>query len=154
VVAQAHEDVLGLDVAMDEVDLVGGVERLRDGLEEPQRAGSLELSRDDEVLQRGPPHEAHRDEQGAVDLAGLVDGDDVRVVDGRLDLPLAAEPLAERLVGAQLRREDLERDEALERDLSRGVDDPHSAVAEDALDAIAGDLGSWLEHASLTRTAS
>ena len=93
-VVEADEDVLRLDVAMDELDLVRRIERLRDRLEDAQRPRRLELARHDEVLERRAANEAHGDEQRAVDLAGLVDGDDVRVVDGRLDLALAPEALA------------------------------------------------------------
>ena len=66
------------------------------GAQEPQRARAVELAGDDQVLERRPADQAHRDEQPLVDLAGLVDRDDVRVVERRLDAALAAEALAER----------------------------------------------------------
>ena len=54
-------------------------------------------------------HEPHRDEQRAVGLAGLVDRDDVRVIDRGRRPGLGDEPAPERRVRRQRRREDLQR---------------------------------------------
>ena len=54
---------------------------------------------------------------------------------------LAAEPLAERLVQAQLRAQHLQRDGPVEHELARLVDDAHPAAAEDPLDPVVADLG-------------
>ena len=50
----------------------------------------------DHVLQGRPADQPHREEEAVLGLAGLVDGDDVRVVDRGLEQALAAEALAER----------------------------------------------------------
>ena len=61
---------------------------------------------DDEV---GRVDVAHRDEQVVAVLPGLVDRDDVRVVDRGEPLGLVHEPPTERIVRREFRREDLER---------------------------------------------
>ena len=48
-----------------------------------------------------------------------------------LDLALAPEALAEQTIVAQMRRQDLERDGAVERQLRGLVDDSHAALPED-----------------------
>ena len=63
------------------------------GREDLQRPGDVELAGVDQVLQRLPAHEPHRDEQALLGLARLVDGDDVRMLQARLDLALAPEAL-------------------------------------------------------------
>ena len=83
-------------------------------------------------------------------LAGPVDGDDVGVVDRGGDARLALEALAEAGVAGPLRRDQLDRDGAAERELRRAVDDAHATATGDRLDAATGDLGAWEEigHAS------
>ena len=49
---------------------------------------------------------------------------------------LAHETLTEGLVLAQLRREQLQRDLALERDVLRPIDDAHAAVPEQSVEAV------------------
>ena len=121
------------------------------GREDPQRAARVELARDDHVLEVRPADQPHRDEEALLALARLVDGDDVRVVDPGLDLPLAPEALPEQDVVAQVRREHLERDGPVERELRRLVDDPHPALTEDPGDPVPGECGALLErHVSVT----
>ena len=50
------------------------------------------------------------------------------------------EALAERHVVGELRREQLQRDVSIEREVVRPVDDAHPAAAHQRLDAIAGEL--------------
>src|SRR5581483_11595338 len=73
-------------------------------------------------------------------LAGVVDRDDVRVVDRGHRLRLADEALAEVVVRRELREQRLQRSLAAEQDVLRVVDDAHTAFAEHADDAIAADL--------------
>ena len=148
-VGLVDEDVLRLDVAMDEPRCVRGVECRRDRCEQAQRAGGVELARVDEVLQRVAAHVAHREIQAVLGLAGVVDRDDVRVVERRLDLALAAEARAERLVGGQRRVEQLQRDRAVQGLLRREVHGAHAAAAEQALDAVAGEPRPGLDHQRL-----
>ena len=104
VVAGADEHVLGLDVAVDEPFDVRGVERLGHLREQPQRPPVVELAAHDQVLERRSLDHAHREEQPAIGLTGLVDGDDVGVVEGGLQQALATEALAEGGIGSRAPR--------------------------------------------------
>jgi len=72
-------------------------------------------------------------------VADLVDGDDVRVVQGGGRPGLGDEAAHPLLVADQLRRQDLERDAPLELLVLRDVDLAHAAGAERADDAVMGD---------------
>ena len=55
---------------------------------------------------------------------------------------LGQEPLAERDVFGEVRREQLQRDVAVEREIVGAVDDAHPAAAEERLQPVAGKLRS------------
>ena len=124
---------------------MGRVERAGDLLERVEDAVRLEPVRD-EPPQVGAADELHREVEPVVRLAGLVHRDDVRMVERGLEHRLAAEPGGELRVGREVRREHLQRDRALERELRRLVHDAHPAAPEDALDAVAGDRLTRREH--------
>ncbi len=86
-------------------------------------------------------HVAHRDEQDAVGLARLEDGDDVRVINGRRGPGLTDEALPERAVEREPGCEDLQRDVAVQADVQGTVDDRHPAPADLLLDAVSRYLG-------------
>ena len=96
-------------------------------------------------MQVGPRDPAHHEVQPPVLLAGLVDGDHVRVIDRRRHPRLALEALAEVAVGGVLGRDQLERDRAPQRELGGAVDDAHPAAAGDRLDPAARDMSAF-EH--------
>ena len=80
--ALGDEDVAGLDVAMDEARRVRRVERGPDLPGDRERARRLEPAfAFEEGPQVGRLDVAHRDVQDAVGLAGVVDRDDVRVIE-------------------------------------------------------------------------
>src|SRR5918995_201985 len=132
------EDVLGLDVAVDDVAGVGG----------PQRAGDLDGVRD-RLVDRQPPHppdallqrlplDVLEDDVGrAILLAGVDHADDVRVVELGDGAGLAAEAL--QLVGVRrdLAMHELHRDLALQRHVEGAVDRRHPTGADLGVEAIA-----------------
>src|SRR5438876_8281207 len=122
-----------------------GVERGRSLREQRERALRREAVLR-QPLQVGPAHELHRDEQRVLAFARLVDGDDARVLERRLQHRLAAKARAELAVAAEVPCEHLQRDGAVERELRRLVHRPHAAAAELALDAVAGDRGPVADH--------
>ncbi len=85
---------------MDQVAVVGGVQSARDLLEHVERASDAQVPLpSQEGAQIGPVDVSHRDVEqpvrvAAVDLAGVVDRNDVRVVEPGRALRLAREPLA------------------------------------------------------------
>ena len=141
------EDVRGLDVAVHEAFLVRGIERLGDLGE--QLDGSLRLERavlGDELGEVVALDVAHGEEEDAVLLSRLVDGDDVRVVERGRDPRLAQEALAEALVLGELGGDHLEGDLAPEPRLLGAIDRAHSPSADEGLDPVAGDRRSGRQH--------
>jgi len=100
----------------------------------------------DQRLQVASLDVAHGAVQQSVLLAGVVDGDDVRVVDRRRQPGLTNEPLAECVVLGQVGAQHLERDLVAEPHVLRPVDHAHAAPAEHPLDAVGGELRSDARH--------
>ena len=115
---------------MDEPARVGGIECACDLLEDADRPGGVERPLAQQLFQVGAVDEAHRDVQLPVDLAGVVDRDDVRMLERGGQARLAEEALAERDVVGQVGCEQLQRDVAVEREVVGAVHDPHPAAAE------------------------
>ena len=99
--------------------------------------GALAL---DHRAQVGALDVAHRDVELPLLLARLVERDHVRVLDLGGDLGLVLEPLAERRVGGQVGRDQLQRHLPVEPQLGSAVDDAHAAPAGDRLEPVPGDL--------------
>jgi hypothetical protein len=97
-------------------------------------AAAQRADRGDHSLEGVARHEPHRDELHAVGLAGRVDGDDVRVVDGRHGPGLAHEPHPDRFVA----REQLQRHDPAEPLVARLVDRRHPADADQPLKQVPG----------------
>ena len=156
VVLLAEQDVRRFDVAMDEAMAVGGVERPAELRHDAGRPlGSEAPLGADERAQVGPVDVAHDDEQHAVVLARVVDGEDVGVLDRGGGLGLGHEALAKVRVVGEARADDLQRDGSLEAELRRAVDDAHPAAPGQRVDAVVGEDVTWreLRHA-VTSTRS
>ena len=137
VVALPEQDVGRLDVAVHQAGGVRGVERGADLPDDPRRARRVERPlAADERAQVVAGDVAHRDVGDPVLLARVVDRDHVRVVDRRRDARLAQEPPPDRLVGHQGRGDDLQRDDAVERELARAIDDAHPPAPRHGLDPV------------------
>lgn len=137
-----EKDIGRLHVAVHQPALVRGVERARHLADEHQRSPRCEGAfRSEQRLQVGPHHVPHRDVEKPVDLAGLVDGDDVRVIEGRGQLRLAQESDAKPLVLRELGRQELQRHVAFQPQIVAEVDDAHASASQHALDAVARQLG-------------
>ena len=140
-VVGGDEHVAGLDVAVHHAVGVRGVERLGDlgdqvdGPLGRQRAAAL-----DQRAEVGPVDEAHVDEQPAVDLAVVVDRDDVRLAQPGDGVGLALEAaLVLRVVG-QRGGQQLQRDLAVAARVVGAVDLAHAARTDDALDPVLAEL--------------
>jgi len=140
VVALLDQDVRRLDVAVDQAGRVRGVQRrthLRgDARDLGRLLGALIAQQGADI---GPAHQLHRDVERALDVAGVVDRDDVGMVERGGQPRFAHETLAE--VAGQARREQLERHGPPQMHVLGAVDDAHPAAAEHVLDAVARDLG-------------
>ena len=87
--ADVEQDVGGLDVAMDEAARVGGIQGDRHLGDDPDRVRRIHGATLQPRLQVAPADIAHGDEEDALGSPGLVDGDDVRMIDRRRQLRLA-----------------------------------------------------------------
>src|SRR5207302_140407 len=76
------------------------------------------------------PYIAHGDEETTVALAGLVDWDNVRMLDRCGEPRLRAKASDEALIVGEFRGDQFEGYLALELDLARAIDDPHSSAAQ------------------------
>ena len=135
-------DVLGLEVAVDDALLVRGGEALRDLLRDLDRARERQRAgRAQHLRQRLALDERHRQVLDAVDLAEVVNADDVLVGDLAREHELALEALLELLRGGRIRlrgrADHLDRDRDAELVIERLVDGAHAAGAEQLDDRVA-----------------
>ena len=108
---RGDEDVAGLDVAVDEAGVVGGVERRGDARADVDRQLRAQPRLHvEELAQALAVDQLHDDGLAAAVLEHVVDGDDVRVGQAGDGDGLAAEPLGDDGVGRQARLEPLEGD--------------------------------------------
>ena len=75
--------------------------------------------------------------QASVDFAEMVNRYDVRIVQTRRGVGLAAEPLAERRIGRKLCRQHLDRHHPIGVGVERAPNLPHSATAQQVQQPIA-----------------
>jgi hypothetical protein len=122
------EDVVGLEIAVDDAELVRGDERAHDRDDQLDRAADRELlAALDQLLQRLALQVLEHHEGRLPVLADLVDDDDVLVAAARGRARLDEEAL--RQLGLRGRQE-LDRDAATELGVAREVDHAHAALAE------------------------
>src|SRR5207248_8133664 len=79
-VASDH-DVARLQIAMHDAALMRGADRVDERHGELQKIGDRQTVSRNEIDQRLPVHELHREEVHAVGLLHAVDGDDVRMIE-------------------------------------------------------------------------
>ena len=139
-VLDRDHDVSRLDVSMYEPAAVRGVERGSKLVEQVDCAVGIERPLlDQDLAQVGPGDEVHHKEQHSVLLAGIVDSDDVRMVQRRGDPHLPLEPLAEPLILGQPGRQHLQRVNPVQRDVRGAVHEPHAATPDELVDPVATD---------------
>src|SRR5581483_4112121 len=90
-------------------------------------------------------HVAHCDVQDTVFLVGVVDGNNVRMVERSGEPRLAHEPRPEVLVICDLGNQHLQRGLAVQALMCGEVDRAHTASTEDPLDPVAGKVVAYLE---------
>ena len=134
-----HEDVGGLQVAVDDALVVGVLHRVAHPRHQAHAGAEVEAVAAGVLVQGQAADELHREERLAVvGEAGLVDLRDAGVVQPAQDLGLVGEALEERGRG-EAGADDLEGDSAARAVLLRLVDGAHAALAQQADDGIVGD---------------
>jgi hypothetical protein len=137
VLVLVEQRVRRLDVPMDETTSVGGVERGGDLAAD--RNGPVWLQRP-LLLQQCPEpptfDQPHREEELPVDLAGVVDRDDVGMLERGRQLGLNQEAVPEGPVPGKLRGDQLHCNVSLESRVVSPVDDAHPAATKERLDLV------------------
>jgi hypothetical protein len=121
------EDVRGLDVPVDDPLPVRGVEGVGNLDPDVHDLVDVEARGAHVMLERLALEPLHHDVMLALVLADVVDGADVRVVEGRGGAGLALEPFHRARVLRQLGGKELQRDAAAEAQVLGLVDDAHPA---------------------------
>ena len=129
-----HQDVLGLDVAMDDALVMRILKRFADLRHDGQRLARLQLAVRQQVPQRHAIDELHQEVVKTIGLAEIVNGHDVRMVQTRQRARLAREPLGERWVPAGLGGQNLHGHQAVELLLPGLIHRAHAALADEAQD--------------------
>ena len=129
--ARAEEDVVALQVAVNDAEVVRAGERGAHLLED------IDAARERHRSARQLARERHADEvlHDEVELAlfgltDVVDVDDVRVVDAVGGARFAQHPGAQVGLAAQVRADELERDDAVDEHVTGAIDDAHPALAD------------------------
>ena len=133
-----HQDILGLDVAVDDPALVGVRERARDLPREVQDLPPVQHAALVHILPQGDTvYQLHHYVFDIVAVADVIDAHDVWVREHGDSVGLRTEIPAELLVGRHFLAHDLDRDAAVEASVHRPVDNGHAALADQLEDLIA-----------------
>ncbi len=128
-----NENVLGLDVAVNNADAVGGAQCLKNVGCVAQRLWDRESAlRAQKLAQIGAVDELHDEETLTRDHALIKHGDDARMNDACSGARLAPESGDEILGVCQVRVHDLERDGPIKAFILRDVDGGHAATRQPA----------------------
>jgi hypothetical protein len=131
---RAHDDVLGLHVAVHDVLGVRGVERAGDLVEPAQLVVEGAAAVADLLAQRLALHQLHHDVRPELCVLGdVVERDGVRVRQPSVRARFAQHPRLG-LVGGVAIEEDLHRDVPVEPGVAGAVDAPHAPLAQQARD--------------------
>ena len=115
---------------MDHAVLVGSLERVGDLSSARERLGECERPRDQPVVKRRTFDELQHERWTNRRLFEPVDRGDIGVVQRSQDARLASEPCKALGIGSDVLGQDLERDVAVERRVTRAVDLAHAARAD------------------------
>src|SRR5581483_11818765 len=133
-----HQDVAGLDVAVDDAGIVGRLQRERDLADHVERPVDRQpaLARQD-ARQRLAVDELHDEVGESVRLAVVVDVGDAGVRQRRGGPGLGAEPLHETRLAGDLRAQDLHGNGSIEDVVVAPPDFAHAAAADTTVQRVA-----------------
>ncbi|MBZ5582546.1 MAG: hypothetical protein LAQ30_10155, partial [Acidobacteriia bacterium] len=131
-----HHEVAGLQVAVHDARRVRPAERIRDLHAVPERLAQLQPFAPDQLVQRAALDVLHGDVVHAVLPVDVVDVNDIGVAQRRGGLGFLHEAPLALGVGHFVRRQNFNRDEAVEVGVARLVDHAHTTLAEGFEDLI------------------
>jgi len=121
---------------MKDACVVRGAEPGADGARDARDLGERHLLRE-QIRERAPLDELHRDELAILVIADVVRPEDVRMRHAARELHLAPQHLDLLARPREARLEDLDCDLLVELDVVREIDVPHPAAAQHAEDVVA-----------------
>ena len=139
VAALGDKNIRGLDVAVNDVFGVRGIQRVGDLDGQRQQIFAVHRAPVDAVLQRLPIQEFHGDERLAVLLANIVNRADVGMVQGGGGLRFTLESRQGLRIPGDILRQKFQRHEALQPRVFGLVNDTHASAAELFDDAVVGE---------------
>ena len=133
---------------------MGGIQGVRDLDAKIEHRLNLQRLASDAVPERLPLQQFHGDEGSPIGLVDLVDGADVRVVQGGRSFGLPLETRESLCVVGEFVGKELQGDVAAELQVFRLIHHAHAPAADPAEDAVMGDRlthglggrGHWLGH--------
>ena len=129
VAAFGNQNVLGLDVAVENAGLMGGREPIGDAGQQLDRLAPVALRFSCPVSERAAIDELGDEILPALELARVVDREDVRMIERRDRLRFALEAAARGRIG-EIVGEKLDGNGPVEFGIERAVDHAHAAGAE------------------------
>ena len=131
-----HDDVGGLDVAVDDAGRMRGGQRARHLLGIAERLEQRETLRGDELVQRLARHVLHHEEVDPRLVHDVVQRDDIGMVEGGGGARLLQEASLAVRIGDLVVREDFDRDSAVQPRVARTIHLAHPARAKEGLNLI------------------
>lgn len=138
-VVPCDKDIRRLDIAVHQPRFVSGVQRQGHLLDDVHRTGGRQRAGSQHRLEISPLDEAHGHEEPAVDLAEIVDRDDVRFLESRRDAGLPTESFGERFVVCEVGREHFDCDDALGGGVECLPDLAHAALPQQLTQLVAAE---------------
>ena len=134
-----NKNIGRLDVAMHDAPAVSSVKSVRYLHPQVEQFVNVQWLSANPVLQRLTFEHLHGDEGSSILLANIVDGANVRMVQGRSGLGFASKPFEGLSILSEVSGKKLQSDKASETGVFRLVHHTHSAAAQFLQDVIVGD---------------
>jgi hypothetical protein len=147
-----REHIVRLQIAVNDPFLVRGGETLRDLPCDVDRLAHRERTIGETFTQRLALEQLHHRVDGGALSAEIVNGEDMRVRQGRHRLGLTLEARQRGRIGSECGRQDLDRHVAIEFGVVRAVDLPHTAGADGRTDLIRAKASAGRERRHEWRT--
>ena len=155
VAALRDQDVLWLDVAVQNARLMGRGQRVGDIYQQLDGLAPLALRSSRPLSQRAAIDELGDQILAALELARIVHGDDVRVIERRSRLGFTLEAAASGRVRERIGK-NLDRDRSIQMGIERPIDDAHATGADRCLHLVYAEPSAaqhricWLAHRPVT----